>query len=92
MGTDKIVIYQGNYVPSTVKETDGLLVVNGANFTPYSKILINDEVYETMFVNSSMIVAVISEDLFTGKINVIQSGSDMLELSRSEDYIIPVKE
>jgi phosphoglycerol transferase MdoB-like AlkP superfamily enzyme len=92
MGTDEIVIYQANFVPSTVKETDGLLVVNGANFTPYSKVLINDEIYDTMFVNSSMIVAVISEDLFTGKLNVIQSGSDMYELSRTKDFIIPEKE
>lgn len=91
MGTDKIVIYHADFVPSTVKETDGLLVVNGANFTPYSRVLINDEIYETMFVNSSMIIAVIGEDHFHGKINVIQSGTDMYELSRTEDYIIPEK-
>jgi hypothetical protein len=88
MGTEKIIIYQANYVPATVKDTDGLIVVNGANFTPYSKIFIDEEYYETLFVNPSMIVAVISEDLFTGKINVIQSGSDMYELSRTDDYNI----
>jgi phosphoglycerol transferase MdoB-like AlkP superfamily enzyme len=88
MGTEKIIIYQANYVPATVKDTDGLIVVNGANFTPYSKIFINEEYYETLFVNPSMIVAVISEDLFTEKINVIQSGSDMYELSRTDDYYI----
>lgn len=86
MGTDKIAVYHADYVPATVKDTDGLLVVNGANFTPYSKIYINDEYYETLFVNSSMIVAVINEDIATEKINVIQSGSDMYELSRTDDY------
>lgn len=87
MGTQNIVIYHADFVPSTVKDTDGLLVVSGVNFTPYSEIYINDEHYETHYVNSTMIVAVISEDLTREKINVIQSGPDMYELSRTKDYI-----
>ena len=92
MGTSEIKIYHADYVPATVKDTDGLLVVNGTNFTPYSRIYINDKYYETLFVNNSMIVTVINENLVTEKINVIQSGSSMYELSRTDDYFIEQEE
>lgn len=87
MGTSKIKLLTADFVASSTDGEDGLLVVNGRNFTPYSKIYVNDEYYNTIFVNKSLLVATLPSVVAGDKINVIQSGNDMYELSRTEDYI-----
>ena len=86
MGTDTISVSRSDYVGSSTEGEDGLLVINGHNFTPYSKIYINDEFHNTIFINSTLLVATLPELVEGDKINVIQSGNDMYELSRTEDY------
>ncbi len=90
LGTSKIKLLTADFVASSTDGEDGLLVVNGINFTPYSKIYVNDEHYSTIFVNKSLIVATLPSVIAGDKINVIQSGNDMYELSRTEDYIYNV--
>lgn len=88
MGTLPIKITHAEYIENTTNTDKGLMVVNGTNFTPYSKVYIDDKVYDTIFINDSMIVAVCTGIVSGDKINVIQSGTDMYELSRTSDYIL----
>lgn len=86
MGTSKIRLLTADFVASTTDGEDGLLVINGRNFTPFSKIYVNDEHYNTIFINKNLLVATLPSVVPGDKINAIQSGNDMYELSRTEDY------
>lgn len=86
MGTVPIIVSHVDYVASTTENENGLLVINGSNFTPYSKIYVNDEHCSTIFVNDMILVSTVPTINPLDKINVIQSGNDMHELSRTSDY------
>lgn len=95
MGTVPIQISEAHFVPASSvneeieKDISASIVVTGSNFTPYSKILVNDTVYDTTFINRSMLSAPI-EELNSGDIiTVIQSGNDSVPLSSTDPYVIP---
>ena len=95
MGTVPIKISEAHFVPApaesetTENDVSASIVVTGSNFTPYSKIQINDTVYDTTFINRSMISAPIEELNSGDVITVIQSGNDGVPLSTTDPYVIP---
>ena len=95
MGTVPIKITEAHFVPApaenegTEEEVSASIVVTGSNFTPYSKIQVNDTVYETTFINRSMLSAPIEELNSGDVITVIQSGNDGVPLSSTDPYVIP---
>lgn len=95
MGTVSIQISEAHFVPApqeseaTEEDVSASIVVTGSNFTPFSKIQVNDTIYETTFINRSMLSAPIEELNSGDVITVIQSGNDGVPLSSTDPYVIP---
>ncbi len=95
MGSVPIQISEAHVIPAppeseAAEEDVGVsIVVTGSNFTPYSKIQINDTSYDTTFINRSMLRAPIEELKSGDVITVIQSGNDSVPLSSTNPYVIP---
>lgn len=94
MGTVPIKISEAHFVPAppegeSVEDDSAKVIVTGSNFTPFSKILVNDKIYDTKFINRSMLSAPINELKSGDVITVIQSGNDNVPLSSTEPYVIP---
>ena len=87
MGIKPITITHTEFKPSSTNGNLGLLFVYGENFTQYSKIYVNDIFYNTIQLDENTLIATIDKIETNDKINVIQSGKDMYELSRTDDYI-----
>jgi hypothetical protein len=94
MGTVPIKISEAHFVSAppegeTAEEDSSGVIVTGSNFTPFSKILVNDKIYDTKFINRSMLRASINELKSGDVITVIQSGNDNVPLSSTDPYVIP---
>lgn len=86
LGIDKISVSSYLYNNFT-----GNLLVHGKNFTPFSKILINDNRYDTIYVDSNTVM-IIKDDLKKppsdgDKIVVAQIDKDKHELTRTNELI-----
>ena len=66
------------------------MLVNGRNFTEYSKILIDGAIYPTAFVSSAQIVAIVDRATPVGEVAVAQITSDGVELSRTEPFSMQI--
>ncbi|MBQ9951667.1 MAG: LTA synthase family protein [Clostridia bacterium] len=75
MGTKPIQI-------TSVSNLYGRLLLNGQNFTEYSSILINDELYPTAFISSTQIIAIVPRTPQIDSIAVAQIALDGRELGR----------
>lgn len=75
MGTKPIQI-------TSVSNLYGRLLINGQNFTEYSSILINDELYPTAFISSTQIIALVPRTTQIDTISVAQIAIDGRELGR----------
>lgn len=95
MGTLPILISEAHFSPAPeASETDeekpvSTVVVTGSNFTPYSKIQVNDKIYETKFINRSLLSAPIDGLTSGDVVTVIQSGNDNVPLSSTAPYLVP---
>ena len=73
---------------TSVSNEYGRVLVNGRNFTEYSAILIDGTVYETAFISSAQVVAIVPRTTPVGEVAVAQLTSDGVELSRTEPYLM----
>lgn len=64
----------------------GRLMVTGEHFTEFSRITVEDEILDTVYIDSHHVAAIAQEDLLReiGKIAVAQINSDGTELSRTD--------
>ncbi len=92
MGVDSIRIREVYMKKSLVAEDEPLLYVFGKNFTEWSKIAINGETVETIFLNDQLLAASELPEGEDGRyhITVRQQGNDEIVLSETEEmeYII----
>lgn len=87
MGIDPITINNVQLIPVNDTENENICIVTGDNFTPYSKIYINDSHVETTFQDSHTLTA---SDVVLApgdKVTVVQSGTDMVILSSTDPWI-----
>ena len=71
---------------TSVSNQYGRVLVNGRNFTEYSKILIDGAIYPTAFVSSAQIVAIVDRATPVNEVCVAQLTADGTELSRTEPF------
>ena len=71
---------------TSVSNQYGRVLVNGRNFTEYSKILIDGAIYPTAFVSSEQIVAIVDRATPVNEVCVAQLTADGTELSRTEPF------
>lgn len=92
MGIEKIRIQEVYMKMSLVTEDEPLLYVRGQNFTEWSKIAINGEAVETIFLNDSLMAAKSLPKSRDGlyHITVRQQGNDEIVLSETEpvEYLV----
>ena len=86
MGLEEIHIREVYMRDSLITKEEQLLYVSGQNFTEWSKIVINMEEVETIFLNDSLLAV---KDLPESKngvyyIKVVQQGADEIILSETE--------
>lgn len=87
MGISDITINSVSYTESSTDKTLNTVTITGSNFTPYSKIYINDEYAQTSYQDASTITAT-NVSLNDGDvITVIQSAEDMVALSSTSPYV-----
>jgi hypothetical protein len=80
MGTGKISI-------SSVRQTGDTLYVTGGGFNEWSKIYVNGNRVDTVYVNSDMIIAEKHEIETGDNVTVVQSGDNNLILGETDAYI-----
>lgn len=66
----------------------GRVLVNGRNFTEYSVILVDGTPYETAFISSAQIVAIVPRTTPVAEIAVAQIAADGVELGRTEPFAL----
>lgn len=92
MGVNEITISHVTEIKLNAEDTESAILVNGENFTPYSKIYVNDEYIPTTYKDANTLYAV-DGSLENGDIvTVSQSGDDMVILSSTDPYTYEVKE
>lgn len=92
MGVDEIRIRDVYIVESLMEDQDAMLYVMGDHFTEWSKIAINGEGVDTVYLNSRMLVAPIEPE--SGEIYLVtvrQQGNDEIVLSETEAEEIGVE-
>ena len=90
MGIEEIEI-ETIYLKQTqlIKE-EPILYILGKNFTEWSKVVINGEVMETIFLNTELLAVteLPKEETQTYAISVHQQGNDRITLSQTKVYEI----
>ena len=71
---------------TTVSNQYGRVLVSGRNFTESSAIVIDGAVYDTAFISSAQIVAIVPRTTPVSEVAVAQITSDGVELGRTEPY------
>ncbi len=86
MGMEKVRIREVYLKKSLITEDEPLLYIMGQNFTQWSRIAINGEVVETIFLNSQLLATaeLPKSDDGTYYITVRQQGTDDIVLSETE--------
>ncbi len=90
MGVDEIVIENVYLKRTKLTKEEPILYISGKNFTEWSRVAINGEVMETIFLNTELLAVTEfpKEDTETYKITVRQQGSDGIMLSETKLYEI----
>lgn len=86
MGIEEIRIQEVYMKESLITENEPLLYVRGQNFTEWSKIAINGETVETIFLNDRLLAATKLPESEHGwyYIKICQQGNDEIVLSETE--------
>ena len=94
MGVDKIRIRDVYMKKSLIAEDEPLLYVLGQKFTEWSKIAINGEAVETIFLNDQLLAATELPKSEDGMyyITVRQQGNDEIVLSETEEIEYAIEE
>lgn len=69
-------------------ETKGTLNVTGKNFTPYSVVFINDDEYDTVYVDSKNLVVTDAYPVPGDYISIIQVNEEGDHLRQSKNYLV----
>ncbi len=89
MGLEEIRILEAYFKASMLEEEEPLLYIRGQNFTEWSKVVVNGEPVETIFLTDALLAARnLPEPEDEGyRITVRQQGNDEIVLSETEETI-----
>lgn len=90
MGIEEIRIENVYLKQTKLTKEEPILYISGENFTEWSRVVINGEVMETIFLNTELLAVteLPKENTKTYKITVRQQGSDGIMLSETKLYEI----
>ena len=94
MGIQEISIENVYVKKSKLTENEPMIYVSGENFTEWSKVAINGEVMDTIFLNTELlaVVGLPKEETQIYEITVRQQGSDGIALSETAVYEVQIKD
>ena len=94
MGIQEISIENVYVKKSKLTENEPMIYVSGENFTEWSKVVINGEVMETIFLNRELLAVAELPNEETGsyQITVRQQGNDGIALSETAVYEVQIKD
>ena len=89
MGLEEIRILEAYFKASMLEEEESLLYIRGQNFTEWSKVVVNGEPVETIFLTDALLAAKDIPEPEAGgyHITVRQQGNDEIVLSETEETI-----
>ena len=89
MGLEEIRILEAYFKASMLEEEEPLLYIRGQNFTEWSKVVVNGEPVETIFLTDALLAARnLPEPEDEGyRITVRQQGNDEIVLSETEETV-----
>ncbi len=90
MGVEEISIEHVYVKKSKLTEDEPMVYISGQNFTEWSKVVINGEVMETIFLNTELLAVEKLPKEETGRYEIIvrQQGTDSIALSETMIYEI----
>ena len=72
---------------SGMRQLGGALYISGANFTPFSRVLIGDDITETIYVDETTLLLPDVSPENGARFTVIQAGADGVPLGQSNTYV-----
>lgn len=89
MGIDPIIVHNIRaFADSQTSASQYTIFLDGTGFTPYSKVQIDGKEVSTMFVNDTILSAIMPLPQEGAEITVVQQGSDEQILSRTSPFIV----